>query len=112
MFSRLKLAIARHGDRRFDQQVVVIGHQAVGMADPVEALAGPRKDIDKGRVIPINVAEKDPATLVVTCRDVMKRTGELTHPVRHRIRNPIPDKNLPVRSPRASPIITLSPYNS
>ncbi len=59
-----------------DQQVIVIGHQTIGMADPPEALAGHGQDSHERRPVVVHIAEEDAAPLVVPRRDVVERTGE------------------------------------
>jgi hypothetical protein len=65
--------------RRLHQEMVVIGHQAVGMAEPVEALTGRCEDVEKRYTVIVDVSEKDAAPLVATRRDMVQRTGK-RHP--------------------------------
>ena len=55
----------------------MVGHQAVGMADPVEPITGGRQDVEKRGAVVVEVAEKDAAPLVSARRDVVERTSQL-----------------------------------
>lgn len=55
--------------------MVVVRHQAVGVTDPVESLAGLSRDSEIRFPVAIGVAEKDAAPLVTACRHVIERAG-------------------------------------
>ena len=63
--------------RRLHQQVVVVGHEAVGMNQPIEALAGCTQHVQKRRPVAVGVAEKDTASLVSVGCHMIQRSGEL-----------------------------------
>ena len=55
--------------------MVVIAHQAVGMARPLKALADLAQHLEKHR--PIGIIEIDVLTPITSRRDVVKRASEL-----------------------------------
>jgi hypothetical protein len=63
--------------RRLDQEVVVVRHQAVGVNQPIEALAGCAQHIQERSPITIRIAEKDVSPLVAACRHMIQRAGKL-----------------------------------
>jgi hypothetical protein len=58
------------GIRRLYQQIVLVGHQAIGMTNPPEMFVGHGQDIDKRRAVVVNTTEEDAAPLVTLYPDV------------------------------------------
>jgi hypothetical protein len=61
--------------RRFNDQVIVIVHQAIGMTDPVKTLADLRQRIEKQS--PVAVVLKDRFAFVSAGCDMIKRTRRI-----------------------------------
>jgi REP element-mobilizing transposase RayT len=68
---------AVNGYRRLDQEVVVVRHQAVGVNQPMEALAGCAQRIQERSPITVRIAEKDVSPLVAACRHRIQRADKL-----------------------------------
>lgn len=60
--------------RRFDEKMVVVAHQAVGVAEPVEALDGLAKDGEE--YLAVTVVSEDICTCVATGGNVVDSAGE------------------------------------
>jgi len=54
---------------RFDEKVVVVGHQAVGVTDPVESRYHATQDIEEAKTIPI--CEEDLLSRIAAAGDVV-----------------------------------------
>jgi hypothetical protein len=72
----------------------------VRVTDPIEPLAGLRRDAQKGSPVAISVAEKDAVPLVTACRRVIDRAG-LSQPEESRHRFPRDRENL--HTPQTKP---------
>ena len=68
-------ALRRGGATGLDQKMVVVGHQGVGVAIPVEALARCVQDIEVLPVITLIKAGITPG--IATRSDMIKRPGKL-----------------------------------
>ena len=62
------------GFRCFHEQVIVIGHQAVGMADAIVVRKGLCQDLKKA--VPVAIIEEDGLLGVAPGGQVIKRAGE------------------------------------
>ena len=67
-------SLREHAVQRFDHQIVVLVHQAVGVAPPVESLDHRRHHRQDG--LPIIVVIADRLATVAAGRDVVDRTRE------------------------------------
>ena len=63
--------------RRLDQQVVMVGHQAISVNHLIEALAGRRQQDRETRRGRCRRRRERCASLVTACRPVIQRTGKL-----------------------------------
>ena len=62
------------GARCLDNEVVVVGHQAVGVADPRESSDDLAQELEKSR--PIGISEEDPASIIAATGDVVQSSFE------------------------------------
>ena len=68
-------ALAQVGPRRFEQQVHVVIHQAVGEAEPALAPTDPGQQIEVD--VPVEIVDVDVLPAVTPGEDVKDATGDL-----------------------------------